>query len=125
VDLLNRHRASTSERNENIGINILDDSMKNDDNSNGVTGLGVIRAAVGDEEQSKRIADAIAAQGYVCVPRVPTKAMLEAAWADALAEDAKEVWATMIGVSEGVLTEEGIPRLEAYCYHASDTLRSD
>jgi hypothetical protein len=71
----------------------------------------VLRAAVGDEAQAQRIVDAIAAQGYVCVPRIPTKAMLDAAWADAMAEDAKEVWATMIGVSEGLLTEEGIPKV--------------
>jgi hypothetical protein len=37
---------------------------------------------VDDETQAQRIADAITAQGYVCVPRVPTKAMLNAAWAD-------------------------------------------
>jgi hypothetical protein len=82
-------------------------------NTNGVTGRDVLREAVGDETQAQRIADAIAAQGYVCVPRAPTKAMLEAAWADALAEDAKEVWTTMIGVSEGILTEEGIPKVVA------------
>jgi hypothetical protein len=70
----------------------------------------VLRAAVGDETQADRIADAIAAQGYVCVPRVLTGAMLNAAWADAMAEDAKEVGATMIRVSEGLLTEGGIPK---------------
>jgi hypothetical protein len=36
--------------------------------------------------------------------------MLNAAWADAMAEDAKEVGATMIRVSEGLLTEGGIPK---------------
>jgi hypothetical protein len=35
--------------------------------------------------------------------------MLDAAWADALGEDASGVWRTMIGVSEGNLTREGIP----------------
>jgi hypothetical protein len=34
--------------------------------------------------------------GYVVVPRVPTRRMLEAAWADALNEDAAAVWASMI-----------------------------
>ncbi len=32
----------------------------------------------------------------VQVPRVPTKAMLEAAWAAALAEDASGVWEAII-----------------------------
>jgi hypothetical protein len=32
----------------------------------------------------------------VSVPRIPTKEMLEAAWADALAEDAGAVWKSMI-----------------------------
>jgi hypothetical protein len=32
----------------------------------------------------------------ILVPRNPTKEMLEAAWADALAEDAKGVWESMI-----------------------------
>ena len=33
---------------------------------------------------------------FVSVPRVPTRFMLEAAWADALAEDAEGVWNSMI-----------------------------
>jgi hypothetical protein len=37
------------------------------------------------------------AAGYVIVPREPTKSMIEAAWADALAEDAAGVWREMIG----------------------------
>lgn len=32
----------------------------------------------------------------VLVPRHPTKEMIEAAWADALGEDAKGVWGSMI-----------------------------
>jgi hypothetical protein len=43
-----------------------------------------------------RRAAAEAAGGMVLVPRIPTKEMLEAAWADALAEDAKGVWKAMI-----------------------------
>ena len=104
-----------------MGKNILDYSMTNYDNSSGVTGRDVLREAVGDEAQAQRVADAIAALGYVCVPRVPTKVMLDAAWADALAEDAKAVWETMIGVSEGTLTEEGIPKLAARGCPASGT----
>ena len=38
---------------------------------------------------------------YVLVPRKPTKAMLEAAWADALAENAEGVWRSMIENFEG------------------------
>jgi len=59
---------------------------------------------------AEEILDAIRKAGYVCVPREPTKDMLDAAWADALAEDAIGVWSTMIGVSEGNLTAEGIPK---------------
>lgn len=33
---------------------------------------------------------------YILVPRKPTKEMLEAAWADALSEDAAGVWQSMI-----------------------------
>ncbi len=32
----------------------------------------------------------------VLVPRIPTKGMIEAAWASATAEDAETVWADMI-----------------------------
>lgn len=32
----------------------------------------------------------------VVVPRIPTREMLNAAWADALAEDAEGVWKSMI-----------------------------
>jgi hypothetical protein len=38
--------------------------------------------------------------GYAVVPRVPTREMLDAAWADALAEDAAGVWAAMIEAAE-------------------------
>jgi hypothetical protein len=36
-----------------------------------------------------------------------------AAWAEALAENATDVWKAMIGVWEGVLTAVGIPKQEA------------
>lgn len=55
------------------------------------------------------VAQALYARGFVCVPRIPTKEMLSGAYYDALEEDAPAVWNTMIGVSEGELTEEGIP----------------
>jgi hypothetical protein len=98
--------------------------MKNDNNSTGATGRDVIRKAVGTEAKAQQVADALYALGYVCVPRVPSEAMLQAAWADALAEDAKAVWDTMIGVSEGLLTEEGIPKPGGAHYRASDTLET-
>jgi hypothetical protein len=60
----------------------------------------VLREVVGDETQVQRIADAIAARGFVCVPRVPTKDMIEAAWAEALAEDAAGVWQVMVEAYE-------------------------
>jgi hypothetical protein len=37
---------------------------------------------------------------FVLVPRKATKEMLEAAWADALAEDAEGVWESMIQAYE-------------------------
>jgi hypothetical protein len=72
-----------------------------------VTGREVIAKVAGDE----RIADELSRLGFVCVPIEPTQDMLSAAWADAHEEDACGVWRTMIGVSEGLLTKEGIPAL--------------
>ena len=69
-----------------------------------MTGREVILKSGGDE----KIAESIEAMGYVCVPREPTEDMLAGAYYDALEEDAKAVWDTMIGVAEGVLTREGI-----------------
>jgi hypothetical protein len=46
--------------------------------------------------------------------------MLSGAWADALAEDAKAVWETMIGVSKGLSTEEGTPRVVVQYSHVSE-----
>lgn len=44
-----------------------------------------------------KIGSAVTGQSeFVMVPRVPTQEMLEAAWADALAEDALGVWRSMI-----------------------------
>lgn len=41
----------------------------------------------------------IITNGYVIVPREPTEAMLDAAWAEALGEDAAGVWREMINAS--------------------------
>lgn len=70
-----------------------------------MTGREAIKKIAGDE----RIADELSKLGFVCVPIQPTQDMLDAAWADALEEDACEVWRTMVGVSEGAITAEGIP----------------
>jgi hypothetical protein len=43
---------------------------------------------------------------YVLVPRKATKAMLEAAWADAHDEDAEGVWTSMIRAHEKSLVKE-------------------
>jgi hypothetical protein len=40
--------------------------------------------------------DDVSGAEMVLVPRCPTKEMIEAAWADALAEDAAGVWKSMI-----------------------------
>jgi hypothetical protein len=45
---------------------------------------------------ASEILDLIGEAGYVIVPRLPTGEMIEAAWADALAEDAGRVWSSMI-----------------------------
>lgn len=69
-----------------------------------MAGREVIEKVAGVE-----VASALESMGYVCVPREPTKDMLSGAYYDALEEDARGVWKTMIGVSEGVLTVDGIP----------------
>jgi hypothetical protein len=45
-------------------------------------------------------------EDYVLVPRKPTKEMIEAAWADALAEDAEGVWRSMIEQYESSVLEK-------------------
>lgn len=60
-------------------------------------------------------------QDMVLVPRMPTHAMIEAAWADALGEDAVGVWRVMVEEWErsiGVQT----PQTAASDCPASDTL---
>jgi hypothetical protein len=73
-----------------------------------VTGWEVLKEIAGEG-----IVKALDARGFVCVPRVPTKEMLSGAYYDALEEDARGVWDKMVGVSEGRLTEEGIPKAKA------------
>jgi hypothetical protein len=60
--------------------------------------LGILIKALGEENADAALS-ALARAGYVCVPREPTKKMLEAAWADALGEDAAGVWSSMIAAA--------------------------
>ena len=60
---------------------------------------------------SRDLAEAAAAvydTGYVCVPKVPTKDMLDAAYYEALGEDAAGVWREMLRASDGEITSEEI-----------------
>ncbi len=57
--------------------------------------LSVLIEVVGEEQAHLAMA-AIKGAGYVCVPVEPTEDMIEATWADALAEDARAVWKVMI-----------------------------
>lgn len=69
-----------------------------------MTGREVLfRAAVTagiNSEGAERLLEAIAAVGFVCVPKEPTTLMIKNAWAGALAEDAAGVWLCMIEASE-------------------------
>jgi hypothetical protein len=47
-------------------------------------------------EDADRIAIALEATGYTCVPLAPTERMVDAAWENALAEDAAGVWHAML-----------------------------
>ncbi len=48
------------------------------------------------EEDAEAAIKALDAAGFVIVPKEPTPAMIEAAWASALDEDAAGVWTHMI-----------------------------
>ena len=57
-----------------------------------MTGREALKRIAGNEW----IADELGKMGFFCVPLEPTKEMIDAAWADALAEDATGVWQSMI-----------------------------
>jgi len=61
--------------------------------------LAIISRVVGSRTEAQSVLDALAADGWVVVPRIPTEHMLDAAWASALAENAKGVWEEMIAAS--------------------------
>lgn len=69
-----------------------------------MTGREVILKSGGDD----RIVSAIEAMGYVCVPRIPSKEMMDAAYWAAVGEDAEGVWEEMLKASTGAL-EAGNP----------------
>ena len=73
----------------------------------------ILKAAsdIVDRDTAQRLAEAIEALGYVCVPREATPRMLVGAYWDALAENASGVWSTMIGVSEGTISDHEIDGL--------------
>jgi hypothetical protein len=52
---------------------------------------------------------------FVLVPRVPTKEMLEAAWAEAVGEDAAGVWREMIAEWEGFTATRTLQVATADC----------
>jgi hypothetical protein len=85
--------------------------MKND-YCRDVTGRDVLLEAVRyavpsiSGENAEMIADRISDVGYVCVPRIATPEMLEAARYDALAEDGAAVWETMVKETEGLNPSE-------------------
>ncbi|MGA2743039.1 MAG: hypothetical protein ABSG65_37095 [Bryobacteraceae bacterium] len=58
------------------------------------------------EAVATELVELISEAGYVIVPRLPTAEMLDAAWADALAEDAKGVWGAMINAAPLMTTSE-------------------
>jgi hypothetical protein len=56
----------------------------------------IIRNVIDSEEVGARVIRQLEANGLVIVPRVATERMLEAAWAAAHEEKAKDVWDDMI-----------------------------
>lgn len=61
--------------------------------------LRLIAAVLDSEDQASRVLAALDAAGYVCVPREPTEAMVDAAYWPAHDENAKEVWEQMVAAS--------------------------
>lgn len=60
-----------------------------------VAGREILTRIAGDD-----VAKEIYEMGYVVVPRLATKAMIDAAWASATAEDAGGVWDEMVEFHE-------------------------
>jgi hypothetical protein len=67
-----------------------------------LTPLAIITAVLGSGARADAVMTALSEAGWVCVPRVPTVAMLNAAWADAHAENAEGVWEEMLAVAASI-----------------------
>jgi hypothetical protein len=63
--------------------------------------LSTLAKALGSEIKAQAALDALRSVDWACVPRIPTQAMLEAAYWAAHEENAAGVWAEMIESSEG------------------------
>jgi hypothetical protein len=59
-----------------------------------------LRSVIMAQETARELREALHKAGYVIVPREPTKEMLDAAWADAISENALGVWTSMIETAE-------------------------
>ena len=70
-----------------------------------MTGREVIATVAGVD--ADRIAMAIEELGFVCVPKKPTKDMLDAAYWEALAENAEGVWDAMVATADSVTITGG------------------
>jgi hypothetical protein len=69
-----------------------------------MTGREALEKVAGGE--GARIVEELSRIGFVCVPREPTKRMLDEAYYAAMAENASEVWMEMISASEVMTTLE-------------------
>lgn len=70
-----------------------------------MTGREVLKEIAGEE-----VADALYARGFVCVPREPTKKMLQDAYWSAPGEDLGHVWEELIAASESSNLEAEIQK---------------
>jgi hypothetical protein len=68
--------------------------------------LLVLTGVLGSQELARKALSALIAAGYACVPIEPTRAMLEAAWAAAQAENAAEVWDEMIEAATSMINHD-------------------
>jgi hypothetical protein len=64
------------------------------------TALSVISEALQSEAQARAVLRLLRENGYACVPREPTKEMLDEGWYYAHDEDALGTWRAMIDVGD-------------------------
>jgi hypothetical protein len=75
----------------------------------GVTGRDIERAiesALSSHSSARDFVRALRSCGLAIVPIAPTHEMIEGAWAEALAEDARGVWSSMVEVSQRALENQ-------------------